>query len=235
MGKVFSKDKPRSSPKAITASQTIGQVQAKKPAQSRLTEHDKAILDLKKQRDQCKKRLKVIEEQEIKLKNLAKQLMKEGKKQKALSCLKKSKLQTVTYEKVVNILNNVEEMTSNIETQQMNIKIAETLKTGSAALKDLQKLCSVEDVEKILDEAQEGIDKQNEIDQAFANVAGADLAIDEDDLWSEFVNDLEANDLEKLEQAPEVPNNQLPEIPATELDQNFADQLVEEEREAVLA
>merc|ERR1712018_1015757 len=111
-------------------------------------------------------------------------------------------------------------MTSNIEAQQMNIKITETLKNGSAALKDLQKLCSVEDVEKILDEAQDGIDKQNEIDAAFASINGSE-EIDEEDLWGEFVSEMENNDLDAIEKLPEVPISKLPEIPNVEADDNF--------------
>lgn len=84
--------------------------QPKKPSQPRSADQEKALLDLKEQRDQCQKRLLAIEEQEAELKNLARQFMQEGNKQKAVNCLKKSNIQAVNYAKVANILNRVEGM-----------------------------------------------------------------------------------------------------------------------------
>lgn len=208
--------------------------QPKKVANSRITATDRAILELKKQRDQLKRRLKQIETQEEKLKTMAKNIMTNNpnaqSKQKALLLLKKSKIQAASSEKISTMLDNVQTMTNEIESAEMNIKITNALKDGSSALKELQKLCSLEDVEKIMDDVQEGIDYQREIDQAIAGTAdNLQIELDEDELWNAFVEEEEVDINKQLEQTPEVANNQLPEIPLVEVDQEVIANEIENE------
>ena len=40
------------------------------------------------------------------------------------------------------------------------LKVLDSLKTGNESLKEVHKLFSIEDIEKIMDETREGIDKQ---------------------------------------------------------------------------
>jgi charged multivesicular body protein 6 len=41
------------------------------------------------------------------------------------------------------------------------MKVLDSLKVGNQSLKEVQKLFSLEDIEKIMDETREGIEKQN--------------------------------------------------------------------------
>lgn len=57
-------------------------------------------------------------------------------------------------------LHNVEQLVSDLEFAQVELKVIESLKVGNESLKAVQKLFSIEDVEKIMDETREGLEKQ---------------------------------------------------------------------------
>lgn len=57
-------------------------------------------------------------------------------------------------------LDLVEQMVHDLEFTQVEMQVLESLKAGNESLKAVQKLFSIEDVEKIMDEAREGIEKQ---------------------------------------------------------------------------
>ena len=69
----------------------MGGVLGKKKTTSRITEQDKAILNLKKTRDQLLQYQKKIEGNLDKDRELAKRLLKEGKKERAKLLLRKKK------------------------------------------------------------------------------------------------------------------------------------------------
>ena len=151
-------------------------------------------------------------------------------------------MQAVTYQKTANILNNIDDMIVRIEEAEMNVKIAQTLKQGNTALAKIHAMCSIDEIEKIMADTQEGIDKQQEMNDIISGAAkDLEIYIDEDELWNEFVGDEEKGLEEDLDKLPEVPKNELPEIPNDELpgievDQDVLNGAVQEaEREPVLA
>lgn len=58
------------------------------------------------------------------------------------------------------MLENIEKMTADIEFTQVEIKVLDGLKAGNAALKKLHEIISVDEVERIMDETRDGIEKQ---------------------------------------------------------------------------
>lgn len=58
------------------------------------------------------------------------------------------------------MLENVEKLTHDLEFTQVEMKVLEGLKAGNIALKQLHQLISIDEVEKIMDETREGIEKQ---------------------------------------------------------------------------
>lgn len=50
-----------------------------------------------------------------------------------------------------------------------NTQVLDSLKSGNEALKKMHSIMTIEDIEKILDETQEGIEKQREIDGLLSN------------------------------------------------------------------
>nr|XP_020503936.1 charged multivesicular body protein 6-like isoform X1 [Labrus bergylta] len=184
----------------------MGNVFGRKSQPSRVTEQDKAILQLKQQRDKLKQYQKRITLQLDKERLLAKQLLKDGKKEKALLLLKKKRYQDQLLVKTENQISNLERMVQDIEFMQIEMKVIEGLKVGNDCLKSMHEIMSIEDVERILDETQESIEYQRQIDDM---LAGALTLEDEDAVLAELEAITQGEDVA----LPEVPTEPLPEVP----------------------
>uniref|UniRef100_A0A3Q3K0Z3 Charged multivesicular body protein 6a n=1 Tax=Monopterus albus TaxID=43700 RepID=A0A3Q3K0Z3_MONAL len=176
-----------------------------KKKQTRVTEHDKAILQLKQQRDKLRQYQKRLNLHLDKERLLAKQLLKEGKKDKALLLLKKKRYQDQLLDKTENQISNLERMVQDLEFAQIERKVIDGLKVGNECLKKMHEVMSVEEVERIMDETQDAIEYQRQIDEM---LTGSLSQEDEDAVLAE---------LEAITQAdvelPEVPSDELPEAP----------------------
>lgn len=183
----------------------MGNVFGRKSRSSRVTEQDKAILQLKQQRDKLKQYQKRITLQLEKERALAKQLLKDGRKEKALLLLKKKRYQDQLLEKTESQISNLERMVQDIEFMQIEMKVIEGLKVGNECLKSMHEVMSIEDVEKILDETQESIEYQRQIDEM---LAGALTQEDEEAVLAELEAITQGEDVT----LPEVPTEDLPDI-----------------------
>ncbi|XP_033999225.1 charged multivesicular body protein 6-like [Trematomus bernacchii] len=184
----------------------MGNVFGRKSQPSRVTEQDKAILQLKQQRDKLKQYQKRIYLQLQKERLLAKQLLKDGKKEKALLLLKKKRYQDQLLEKTENQISNLEHMVQDIEFMQIEMKVIEGLKVGNDCLKSMHEIMSIEDVERIMDETQDSIDYQKQIDEL---LAGALTQEDEDAVLAELEAITQGEDLA----LPEVPTEPIGGVP----------------------
>ncbi|KAI1301732.1 Charged multivesicular body protein 6 [Halotydeus destructor] len=193
---------------------------SKPPKKALVTEQDRAVLQLKQQRDKIKQFQKRITQQLEKEKEIARELLKNGQKEKALSILKKKKRMETTLDRAAGQLENLEKMTQDIEFAQIEVEVVKGLQTGNEALKQLHALMSIDSIEAILDETREGVEKQREIDELLGNTFTAE---DESDLLAE---------LEELTEglAEEV---KLPEVPVEEPEADEEEQETEIVREKV--
>ncbi|XP_037134256.1 charged multivesicular body protein 6 [Syngnathus acus] len=182
----------------------MGTLLAKKK-QTRVTEQDKAVLQLKQQRDKLRQYQKRIELQLEKERLLAKQLLKNGRKDKALLLLKKKRYQDQLLDKTDNQISNLERMVQDLEFAQIEKKVIDGLRVGNECLKKMQQVMSVEEVERILDETQDSIEYQRQIDEMLSGSLSQD---DEDAVLAE----LEAITQEDV-LLPDVPSHQLPNAP----------------------
>ncbi|XP_035002439.1 charged multivesicular body protein 6 [Hippoglossus stenolepis] len=175
---------------------------------SRVTEQDKAVLQLKQQRDKLRQYQKKINLQLEKERALAKQLLKDGKKDKALLLLKKKRYQDKLLDKTENQISNLERLVQDLEFAQIEKKVLDGLKVGNECLKKMHEVMSIEEVERIMDETQDSIDYQRQIDEM---LAGSFTQEDEDAVLAE---------LEAITQGdvdlPEVPSDELPDVPEAE-------------------
>jgi len=171
-----------------------------KKAKPNVTAQDRAILDLKNQRDKLKqyqKKISTVVERET---QIAKQLLQQSKKKQALLALKKKKYQEGLLDKTNNMLMNLEEMVNSIEFAQMEKEIFDRLKTGNETLKEIHKEMSIEAVEQLMEDTQEAIQYQKDVSDV---LAGKLTQEDEDDVLKE---------LEEIEQqAANIP--QMPNVP----------------------
>lgn len=92
-------------------------------------------------------------------------------------------------------------MVHDLEFAQVELRVVDGLKIGNAALKKLHDLLSIDEIEKIMDETREGIEKQKEIDDI---LSGELTENDETEVEAEL-DILLATEFE--EKAPKVPKD----------------------------
>ncbi|CAH0723267.1 unnamed protein product, partial [Brenthis ino] len=176
---------------------------SKKPV-SRVTEQDKAILQLKQQRDKLKQYQKKIELNLEKDRQLAKKLLAEDKRDRAKLLLKKKRYQENLLQNADLQLEKLEQLTHDLEFVQIEVQVLDGLKTGNTALKNIHDILNIDEIEKILDETKEGIEKQKEID----DLISGQLTVEDDEA---IEAELEAI-LDVKDQLPDVPNDKLPDL-----------------------
>lgn len=92
-------------------------------------------------------------------------------------------------------------MTHDIEFAQIEQTVLEGLKNGNAALKKMHDALDIDEIERIMDETREGVEKQNEID---AILSGNLTEEDEEAVEAELEEIISVT-------MPNVPEDQLPE------------------------
>jgi len=173
-----------------------------KKKKGRVTEHDKAVLDLKTQRDKLKayqKRMTAVVEKE---KETARQLLKAGQKDKALLVLKKKKRQEQLLAQSEAQLDNISQMIDSVEFAQMEKDVFDKLKSGNEVLTALNKEMSIDKIDALMEETEEAIAVQREIEQALSGYLTTE---DDQDIEEELaaLDELDEADLEaKLPDAP---------------------------------
>eukprot|EP01133_Synstelium_polycarpum_P012384 gene12384-14530_t len=120
----------------------------------------------------------------------------------AMLALKKKKYQEKMLDTANQNLLNIMEMISNVEEAQYQVKIFDNLKRGNEALKQLQKECSLEDVENLMAETEDAIAYQNEISDALSG----QFSIEEEE---SLMAELEEMEKQQMLKFPQVPNNDL--------------------------
>ncbi|XP_058459971.1 charged multivesicular body protein 6 [Malaya genurostris] len=184
---------------------------ASKTKVSRVTEQDKAILQLKQQRDKLKQYQKRIELQLEKDRDMARKCLAMGRKERAKTLLRKKKYQEKLLTNADAQLETIEKLTSDIEFALVEAQVINGLKVGNEALKKVNEMLSIEEVEQIMDETRESIEKQQEIDSLLNGVLTDD---DEDDVLAELEQLVgEENAEDRLDVEPEDIGERLPDVP----------------------
>ncbi|KAH8835276.1 Snf7 family [Flagelloscypha sp. PMI_526] len=135
----------------------------------KITSQDKAILDLKLQRDKVRQYQRKIESVLAREQEIAKIHLQKGNKERALTALRQKKYQQSLLVKTDQQLETLEGLVSSIEFSLLETSVLHGLKQGNEALKEIHKEMNLESVEKLLDETQEAQAYQREIDEMLAN------------------------------------------------------------------
>ena len=191
----------------------MGGVIGKKKNTSRITEQDKAILNLKKTRDQLLQYQKKIEGNLAKDRELAKQLLKDGKKDRAKLLLRKKKYHESLLTKTDGQLNNLETLVHDLEFSQVEKQVLDGLKEGNAALKKANEMFSIDEIEQIMDDTAEAIEKQREIESI---LSGQLTDEEEEDVLKELENLAEDEESKVSDKVPELPNVPTDNLESTE-------------------
>jgi len=178
-----------------------------KPKVSRITDHDRAVLQMKQQRDTLKRYQQRVEKLLEKERELAKKLLSENKREKAKLLLRKKKYQTEQLERTEASLDTIEKLIQDLEYAQIEAKVIEGLKVGNVALKKANELLNVEQIEQLLDETKEGIDKQREISDL---LSGALSSEDEEAVEAELNELITVEHQKVIDTLPTVPADDLP-------------------------
>ena len=192
----------------------MGGVIGKKKSTSRITEQDKAILNLKKTRDQLLQYQKKIEGNLAKDRDLAKQLLKDGKKDRAKLLLRKKKYHESLLTKTDGQLNNLETLVHDLEFSQVEKQVLDGLKEGNAALKKANEMFSIDEIEQIMDDTAEAIEKQREIESI---LSGQLTDEEEEDVLKELESLAEDEERKVSDKVSELPNVPTDDLESTEI------------------
>lgn len=172
----------------------------------KVTAQDRAILDLKLQRDKLKQYQKKIQHLFDRELDIAKSYIAAGDKDRAMTALRRRRYQEGLLSKTDTQLANLEALVSTIEFTLIEVSVFHGLKQGNEVLKEIHRQMSVEDVEKLIGETQEAREYQEEIGNLLANQLSRD---------DEVAVQKELLELQKMHES--VPLEQLPSVPVTPL------------------
>ncbi|KAH8923173.1 hypothetical protein BT69DRAFT_1219350 [Atractiella rhizophila] len=164
------------------------------PSGPKITAQDRAILSLKVQRDKLKQYQKQIEAVLNREQEIAKIALKEGKKDKALTALRRRKYQESLLSKTDTQLETLQNLVSSIEFALIEKDVMFGLQQGNDVLKELNKELSIEKVEKLMDDTAEAIAYQREVDELLSSKITAD---EEDEIQRELAA-LEAEEVRSV-------------------------------------
>ncbi|KAL8775715.1 MAG: hypothetical protein Q9209_000211 [Squamulea sp. 1 TL-2023] len=132
----------------------------------KISAQDKAILDMKNQRDklhQYQKRITVITDRETRI---AKECLARGDRSKALLALRRKKFQESLLARTDAQLETLEQLTTNIEFALVQKDVVYGLQQGTAVLKQIHaEMGSIEHVEKLLGENEDARAYQREVSE----------------------------------------------------------------------
>lgn len=136
---------------------------------------------------------------------------------RARALLRKKKYQEKLLETTDNQLENLEKLTHDLEFSQIEQKVLDGLKIGNEALRKVHEVLNIDEVERILDETKEGVEKQREIDAMINQYADSALTDDDEaDVLAELDQLIGADD-KSAENAEETGAIDLPEVPTDTL------------------
>jgi len=171
-----------------------------------ITDQDRAILQLKVQRDRLHKytgSLSLVIAREV---AVAKELLRDGKKATALLALKRKRYQETLLSRTEAQMLNLEELVHSIQFASVQAQVFAALKQGNAVLEALNAQTRLEDVEALMDETREAVAAQQQISEAL----GAEIT-------PQDVSDIEATiaqgeEEEQMQEMPDAPKRPL-EVP----------------------
>lgn len=183
----------------------------------KITQHDKAVLQLKLQRDKLTKSKQKIQVVINRENQIIRQLVKDNNLEKAKLALRKKKRQQSLLDTLEKQSSTLEELIDTIEFKLIEKDVFYGLQEGAKVLKEINSEMNLEKVEKIMDDSAEAVSYQNELSERLG-----DLLTNQEE--SEV--DAELRQLE-IEMGIVKPIN-LPNAPAKELPKVEADKESEE-------
>ncbi|KAJ1338017.1 charged multivesicular body protein 6 [Microdochium nivale] len=178
---------------------------------SKVTAQDKAILDLKIQRDklhQYQRRITVLTDKET---DIAREMLSRGDKKRALLALRRKKYQESLLAKTDAQLDQLEQLTRNVEFALIQKDIVFGLQQGTKVLQEIHaEMGGIEHVEKLMGETADAIAYQQEV----SDMLGGRISNQDED---EVEDELAALEAEVNGPAVVLPNPPSKPLPADEV------------------
>lgn len=205
---------------------------------SRVTAQDKAILDLKTQRDklhQYQRRIVVLTDKET---QIARQMLAAGDKKRALLALRRKKYQESLLAKTDTQLEQLQQLTSSVEFALIQKDVVFGLQQGTRVLKEIHaEMGGIEHVEKLMGETADAVAYQKEISEMLGGrISNQDEEEVEDELAALEAEMAPAPQAGVVQPLPNAPNSELlPHRVGTGPEPTPERQRQPEQREAMLA
>ncbi|KAL8343983.1 hypothetical protein RB601_004483 [Gaeumannomyces tritici] len=200
---------------------------------SKVTSQDRAILDLKNQRDKLHRYQKRITQLTDKETEIARRMLAQGDKKRALLALRRKKYQESLLSKTDAQLDQLEKLVNSVEFALISKDVVFGLEQGTKVLEQIHKeMGGIEHVEKLMGDTADAIAYQKEISEM---LGGSMSNQDEDEVEVELAALEEEVSGVSL---PSAPNAKLPtpEVEAVTEDEGVpAPARVEAARQAMLA
>lgn len=155
----------------------------KKSSAHKVTDQDRAVLDLKNSRDRLTRYQKRLDLDCDKLQAQALAMVKGGRKDRALLLLKVKKLKQDQADKASSQLLTVHQLMETIDWESQQLKVFNALKEGNLALQKLHEEMPLDKVEELMADTAESIAMEEEISKA---IGGSWTEANEDDLLAEL-------------------------------------------------
>ncbi|OSX75627.1 hypothetical protein BU14_0229s0015 [Porphyra umbilicalis] len=145
----------------------------------------------------------------------AKKFLEAKDRRRATMCLKQKKLLEAQVENLSGQRFNLEQQIMTLETASFNAGTIDVVADAQAELKNIHGGLTVEKVDDVMADMQEGMDQQQEISEALGQQVMGGALIDETDLEAELAGLETEMKQDKLGDAPSVPNARPLAPPAT--------------------
>lgn len=197
----------------------------------KITAQDKAIFQLKRQRDKIKeyqRKLQIVIDRQS---ELAREAVKNKQPERAKFYLRSKKQQQSTIIKTCDQLDNLENLIGTIEFKLIEKDVIYGLQEGNKVLTKLNNEMSVEKIEKILDQVEEEKLTVDEISNALGMGSGL-TKVEETEVDDEFESMVQ--ELHRKEPSivmPDIPDtHKLPDVPVDKIEENQEDELPQKEQ-----
>lgn len=188
----------------------MGSLFSKESSSSKVTARDRAVLEVKVQRDRLGKYRTRLEDVVAREQEAAVTLLRQGQRERALLALKKKKFQMQLLRQTEDQLHNLDEMIATIEFKLVEKKIVEGLKTGKTVLEQLNSELSLESVQQLMEDSAEAIAHQRAIDELLSEQLTPEDNAAVDAELQELMAGMDREETEAaLDKAPAVPTGEL--------------------------
>lgn len=187
----------------------------------KISDVDRAMLDLKNARDRLSKYQSKLQADEAKLIERARLEKQKGQPKVALQLLRIKKMKTREVEQIDAQLLNVLQMVQTIDSKQNEQQVIDAMKTGKDALAKMHEETSLDHVIDLMDQIEMEQELEKEISSVLMHGAGTLSVQDEAAVEQELValmgeTNLATSEEQRKHSLPDVPTTQpLPVAPAS--------------------